>query len=102
MINLHLKKIPGLSSKSAPAPKQKPFPTVPGSKRLADARKREADVWSEGAMQVSPSLWRESFPNDDDRLFRSRRCYQELWESINGPGSWAKNPWVFVITFKKL
>ena len=62
----------------------------------------EADVWSEGAMQVSPSLWRESFPNDDDRLFRSRRCYQELWESINGPGSWAKNPWVFVITFKKL
>jgi hypothetical protein len=26
--------------------------------------------------------------------------YQRLWESINGPGSWDQNPWVWALTFK--
>jgi hypothetical protein len=29
-------------------------------------------------------------------------AYKELWESIHGHGSWARNPWVWVITFHKV
>lgn len=50
MIDLHLKKIPG-GAKPAAAPKQEPFPTVPVSKRLADAREREAALEAEIAQK---------------------------------------------------
>ena len=64
----------------------------------------EADCWAEGVEQVMHDFTKES---QIDMAYRLGLCiddakplYAQLWESINGPGSWEANPWVWVVEFK--
>lgn len=41
------------------------------------------------------------FPNIA-RGANPREWYAELWDQINGPGSWSANPWVWVVEFKRV
>lgn len=36
----------------------------------------------------------------DDGYDTARDCYADLWEAINGDGSWDANPWVVAVTFR--
>lgn len=58
----------------------------------------EADAQAEGCSLecMTPT------GNDSGSAIHGPGGYRALWESINGPGSWDANPWVWAISFKRL
>ncbi len=38
----------------------------------------------------------------DERCETARDGFRVLWKSLHGDGSWAANPWVWVIGFRKV
>lgn len=57
----------------------------------------EQDAIAEG-IEISP-VWKgpgDVYPSDPVKDFCT------LWESIHGPESWDANPWVWVVSFKKI
>lgn len=69
--------------------------------RLNEISKEDAEA--EGLIKL-PATGRYVI-NKGDQYFggashNAVELYRELWDSINGYGSWAANPWVWAITFK--
>lgn len=75
----------------------------------------EADAIAEGIDRGEnfPGWYRGPLPGDSaglqeyGRNFKiptafARLAYRALWESINGTGSWDANPWVWVVSFRRL
>lgn len=57
----------------------------------------EADAMAEG-VNVHP----DHHGKPRTSIYSPVQAYRALWESINGQGSWAVNPWVWVISFHRL
>lgn len=69
--------------------------------RLQDIN--DDDALAEGFVKL-PATGRVVFKKGDQYLGatwpNARKAFEELWSSINGPESWALNPWVWRIPFK--
>lgn len=63
----------------------------------------EADALAEGIHQETVDMILGTAEAMNQREPRpAREAYRLLWEDINGPGSWAANPWVWCVEFKRV
>lgn len=66
----------------------------------------EADCWAEGIEEVMYDFDFDSNVTMANRLRcpvdNAKPLFALLWESINGPGSWDANPWLWAIEFRRL
>lgn len=62
----------------------------------------EADALAEGVGVLSYGGAEDIWRSDSGDTRDPRKAYSDLWESINGDGSWAANPWVWVVEFRRV
>ena len=66
----------------------------------------EEDAKAEGAERASEPSDKPVYDSGGSCVYCPVQSYRtgfpQLWESINGPGSWDANPWVWLLTFRRL
>jgi hypothetical protein len=70
----------------------------------------EADAWAEGCKRGEPTANGGWFPAEERHPSgkfttgwdNARDWYADLWEDINGEGSWDLNPFVWVVEFERV
>ena len=65
----------------------------------------EEDAIAEGVSSFMPGPLQTFYRNYLTCKFQCLTAvasFQSLWTKINGPESWAKNPWVWTIKFKRI
>lgn len=72
---------------------------------ITDVRvERLHDVSWKDALAEGVRSWEETLSDDPScivNMHDPRHAYAQLWELINGQGSWASNPWVWVVSFTR-
>jgi hypothetical protein len=62
---------------------------------------RLQDISAADALAEGITLHPDHHSRPRDSRYGPVATYKDLWDSINGPGSWAANPWVWVISFSR-
>lgn len=62
----------------------------------------EEEARSEGVAQLCEGFWKHYQPGWTQHQLSARGSFATLWESIYGFGEWDRNPWVWVIEFKRI
>jgi hypothetical protein len=67
--------------------------------RLQDVSEADAKVEGADTYNAALDIGTKGTPRLDAGPFQ--KGYALLWGEINGPGSWASNPWVWVVEFRR-
>ncbi|CZY38579.1 hypothetical protein [Enterobacter asburiae] len=62
----------------------------------------EDEARSEGVARLREGFWKHYQPGWTQHQLSARGAFATLWDSIYGSGEWDRNPWVWVIEFKRI
>ncbi|KAA0845562.1 hypothetical protein [Enterobacter hormaechei] len=62
----------------------------------------EEEARSEGVARLREGFWKHYQPGWTQHQLSARGSFATLWDSIYGFGDWDRNPWVWVVEFKRI
>ena len=62
----------------------------------------EEEARSEGVARLREGFWKHYQPGWTQHQLSARGSFATLWDSIYGSGEWDRNPWVWVLEFKRI